>query len=171
VTDCPTVGPPSEIAQWYRAQGWWDDRRLPDLLADALARAGVQQFNVYSRSGHRQANLNEVGELGRRVAAGLPRRGITQGDPGAFQLPNSVEAAAVIHGLVHLGAVLVPLGYSQVADGLQRSHARAVLVDGRPGMGVDVGVVASEHAKPAELEHVIVVGDGANPGAPPALRP
>ncbi len=70
---------------------------------------------------------------GRRLAAGLARRGIAAGDPVAFSLPNSAEAAAVFYGLALLGATLVPVGHTagprDLNHALRESGARALVAN------------------------------------------
>jgi acyl-CoA synthetase len=156
-----TIAPPEEVLREYRGRGWWDDDGLPGLLGDALQKAQLCGFSTYSRSGRRRVTLLEVAELGWQVAAGLRRRGIGSGDTVAFQLPNSVEAAAIFYGLVHVGAVLVPLGHGlgtgEVLHALQQSSARVALLDER--VNVDFAEIATQRVALSNLEHIIMVGD------------
>ena len=88
-----TVEPSAELCERYRAHGWWDDQTLPTLLDEALARSGSTTFRVHSRTRPWSGTVAEVTTLGRRLATGLANRGIAVGDPVAFTLPNSAEAA------------------------------------------------------------------------------
>jgi acyl-CoA synthetase (AMP-forming)/AMP-acid ligase II len=112
MTTFTTVEPAPELCARYRAEGWWSGETLRDLLASALHSHGERTFTVHSRSGTRRMSLREMADLGRRVGTGLRRLGIVPGDLVAFQLSNSVEAAAVFYGLVHAGAVLVPIAHA-----------------------------------------------------------
>jgi acyl-CoA synthetase (AMP-forming)/AMP-acid ligase II len=80
-----------------------------------------------------------------------------------------VEAAAVFYGLVHAGAVLVPIahaaGSSDLTHALRTSQARAVIVESRGGDGAIVEEITSGRSRLEKLEHLIVVGDGAKPSA------
>jgi acyl-coenzyme A synthetase/AMP-(fatty) acid ligase len=80
-----------------------------------------------------------------------------------------VEAAAVFYGLVHAGAVLVPIahaaGSSDLTHALRTSQARAVIVESRRGDGAIVEEITSGRSRLEKLEHLIVVGDGAKPSA------
>ncbi len=155
--DFVTVHPPQDLVHAYRRNGWWDDATLGELLDTSVAEHGGLRLNVHSRGGSQADRLSAVVELGRRVAAGLAARGIRTGDPVAFQLPNSVEAAAVFYGLVHLGAVLVPLSHNmtgtEVSSAVRRSHARAVILAAADDTDLDVEAELAEVA-----EHVVLVG-------------
>jgi acyl-CoA synthetase len=169
MTTFTTVESAPELCARYRAEGWWSGETLRDLLASALHSHGERTFTVHSRSGTRRMSLREMADLGRRVGTGLRRLGIVPGDPVAFQLSNSVEAAAVFYGLVHAGAVLVPIahaaGSSDLTHALRTSQARAVIVESRGGDGAIVEEITSGRSRLEKLEHLIVVGDGAKPSA------
>ncbi|MDT5086949.1 MAG: acyl-CoA synthetase, partial [Mycobacterium sp.] len=112
MTTFATVEPGPELCARYRVEGWWSGETLRDLLASALHLSQQRVFTVHSREGMHRMSLREMDDLGRRVATGFRRLGIVPGDPVAFQLSNSVEAAAVFYGLVHAGAVLVPISHA-----------------------------------------------------------
>jgi acyl-CoA synthetase (AMP-forming)/AMP-acid ligase II len=153
-----TVEPSPEIGHRYRAEGWWDGRTLPELLSETLSRNSHRSLSVYTRTTQRKLRLADVAELGRRLAGGLIARGIRVGDPVAFQLPNSVEAATVFFGLIHLGAVLVPLshalGRTEVIYAVRLCGARAVIIDGHSAVAADVDELLSH-----ETESVVLVGE------------
>jgi acyl-CoA synthetase len=165
VTTWTVVEPAAESAAYYRRHGWWEGQTVPTLLADALTAAGAREFRVHSIDRPWRGTISDVTGLARRLAAGLRRRGLRPGDPVAFQLPNSVEAAAAFYGLGMLGAVLVPVGHtagtSELTHALRESSARALLVANwhEPGFAFD----ALADARNAELEHVIAIGDRAIP--------
>jgi acyl-CoA synthetase len=169
MTTFTTVEPGPELCARYRAEGWWSGETLRDLLASALHLSQQRVFTVHTREGMHRMSLREMADLGRRVATGLRRLGIVPGDRVAFQLSNSVEAAAVFYGLVHAGAVLVPIshaaGSSDVTHALRTSQARAVIVESRRGDSAIVEEITSQQQQLEKLEHVIVVGGGAKPPA------
>ena len=156
----------AETSDRYRTEGWWDGQSMPTLLADALAASAAHGFRVHSRDRPWRGTIADVDLLARRLAAGLRRRGVTAGDAVAFQLPNSVEAAAAFYGLAMLGAVIVPIGHtsgtSEVRHALRESGARALIVGNwrEPGFAFD----ALTDAAAGPLEHVVVVGDLPAPG-------
>jgi acyl-CoA synthetase len=160
-----TVEPSDELAVRYHELGWWDGQTLPALLSDALCAAGSREFRVHSVDRPWRGTVADVAIMARRLAAGLRARGLAAGDPVAFQLPNSAEAAAAFYGLAMLGAVLVPIGHtvgtSEMKHALAESGARALLVADwhEPGFGFDT----LADTRNAGLEHVVAVGDRVTP--------
>jgi len=152
----------AELREQYRAQGWWDDRTLPTLLHQALTRSSGTTFRVHSRTRPWRGTIGDVTTLGRRLATGLADRGITAGDPVAFTLPNSAEAAAVFYGLALLGATLVPVGHTagprDLDHALRESGARALVVWNQPDRPF-----AFDALTRADLGHVVAIGDAAAP--------
>src|SRR5438270_3393161 len=100
---------PAELAQRYRAEGFWTDEALGHLLLDGLSSHGAQIFSIRSATRPWLGTFAEVLDGALRVAAGLARRGVGAGDVVAFQLPNCVEAALVFYGASLVGAVVVPV--------------------------------------------------------------
>jgi acyl-CoA synthetase len=160
-----TVETPTELAERYRTDGWWDGETLPKVLAAALSASGPREFRVHSVDRPWRGTIADVTNIARRLAAGLRQRGLGRGDPVAFQLPNSAEAAAAFYGLAMLGAVLVPIGNTsgtaELKHALRESGARALLVANWSEPGFPFDIVSDAGA--GALEHVIVVGDRAAP--------
>jgi acyl-CoA synthetase len=160
-----TVTASPELSDQYRNRGWWDDRTLPTLLADALNASASRRFCVHSRDRPWRGTIGDVVGIARRLANGLRLRGIGPGDPVAFQLPNSVEATAVFYGLAMLGAVLVPIGHTagarELRHALRESGARALLVGNRREHGFAFDALDDDDAGPLEL--IFAVGDGLAP--------
>lgn len=152
-----TVTTSAELTDHYRNRGWWDGRSMPSVLADALIASASHRFQVHSLDRPWRGTIADVSALARRLAAGLRLRGVGPGDPVAFQLANSVEAAAAFYGLAMLGAVLVPVGHmvgtSEMRHALSESGARALIVGNwrEPGFPFDT-------LPDGPLEHVIAVG-------------
>jgi acyl-CoA synthetase len=160
-----TVETPAELAERYRSHGWWDGETLPTVLATALSGSGPREFRIHSVDRPWRGTIADVDTLARRLAGGLRRLGLGPGDPVAFQLPNSVEAAAAFYGLAMLGAVLVPIGHSsgitELKHALRESGARALLVATWTESGFPFDILTDRGAP--ELEYVIAVGDRAVP--------
>ncbi|MGI9164685.1 MAG: AMP-binding protein [Mycobacterium sp.] len=148
----------TELTDRYHRAGWWDGQSLASVLSGALASSAGQRFQVHSRERPWCGTVSDVSKLARRLAAGLRRRGLGAGDPVAFQLPNSAEAAAAFYGLAMMGAVLVPIGHtagtSELRHALRESGARALIVGNwrEPGFPFDALV-------DGPVEHVIAVGE------------
>lgn len=155
-----TVDPAAELCKRYRANGWWDDRSLPTLLHDALTQFGSKAFRVHSRDRPWSGTVADVALSARRLAGGLTRRGICVGDPVAFSLPNSAEAAAVFYGLALLGATLVPVGHTagprELKHALRESGARALVISNRSGRPFTFDSLPP-------VEHVVAVGEAPVP--------
>lgn len=111
-SDRPTLAVrtvPDELVRRYRDMGWWTDDSLGDLLAGGLRDHPAHGFHVHSAVRPYAGTLADVELVARRLAAGLRRRGVGQGDVVAFQLPNWMEAAATFWASSLLGAVVVPI--------------------------------------------------------------
>lgn len=105
--DLRTVAEP--LVERYRAEGWWTDDTLGDMVAAAMPHVGGEDFEVHSAVRPWRGTLAEVDATARSVAASLQAMGISAGDVVVFQLPNWMEAAATFWGAAHLGAVVVPV--------------------------------------------------------------
>lgn len=100
---------PAGLAERYRAEGWWTQDTIGDLLARGLAAAPDTAFRVHSAARPWAGTFHDVERVARRLAAGLRARGVGPGDVVAFQLPNWMEAAAVFWASAFLGATVVPV--------------------------------------------------------------
>ena len=100
---------PRELVKRYEAEGWWTRDTLGDLLARGLDAHPEAPFRVHSDTRPWSGTFRKVGELARRLAAGLRARGVGPGDVLAFQLPNWVEAGVTFWAASFLGAVVVPI--------------------------------------------------------------
>ena len=105
----PTRHISDELARRYRAEGWWTQDTLGDLLARGLAAHPSTGFCVHSAVRPWSGTYRDVELVARRLAAGLRARGVGPGDAVAFQLPNWMEAAATFWASAFLGAVTVPI--------------------------------------------------------------
>lgn len=161
MTSLVTVEPDADLAQRYRDQRWWTGETLSELLSRALG-TGSRTFTVHTRGGSRRMSLQQMDSWARKVAGGLRRIGVLPGDPVAFQLSNGLPAAAVFYGLVHLGAVLVPVGHgagrAELNHALRASGARVLFVD-----SADLEAVGGTRNGVAGLEFVIAVGTSVKP--------
>jgi acyl-CoA synthetase len=160
-----TVDPTTDVREHYHAQGWWDGRTLPNVLQRALTGSGSQTFRVHSVDHPWRGTVADVTGLARRVAAGLARRGIGSGDPVAFTVPNSAEAAAVFYGIALLGATLVPIGHTagprDVHHALRESGARGLFVWNPRSRAFAFDRLAQQELP--QLEHVVAIGDATAP--------
>src|SRR5690348_12719772 len=100
---------PEHLADRYRAEGWWDDDTLGDLVARGLGRRGDVAFQVRSALRPWQGTFADVDASARRLAGALRADGVGPGDVVVFQLPNWVEAGITFFAAAYLGAVVVPI--------------------------------------------------------------
>ncbi|OBH37730.1 AMP-binding protein [Mycobacterium sp. E342] len=165
--DWPTIDVDPDLAARYRSEGWWDGKTLPTLVAESLERSAASTFRLHSRTRPWSGKLNDVASLGRLISGGLKRRGIRPGDAVAFQLPNSVEAAAAFYGLAMLGAVLVPIAASAGCRDLslvvRESRAKALFVTNWRDAPFDFETLGELCGRSPALESVVAVGDSSCP--------
>jgi long-chain acyl-CoA synthetase len=95
-------------------------RELPDKPAVVTA-SGALSFAALDRTAD-------------RIAAGLVQLGVRRGDRVATMLPNGLEAAAAIYGVLRSGAALSPLNpqikRDRLAHILADCHPRVLICDG-----------------------------------------
>jgi cyclohexanecarboxylate-CoA ligase len=169
------VAPPPEVAQRFRAAGWWrDETFLHDLYR--VAAADPERPAIVSHRVHRPADQRTVvlayAQLATyvdRFAAALASLGVAEGDPVAYQLPSWWETAALTLACLRAGALAVPILPTVRAHGLERiltgSQARVCVVpDVWEGFGHAEAVADLAHRLPW-LRHRVVIGDAAATGA------
>jgi 2,3-dihydroxybenzoate-AMP ligase len=93
---------PAELARKYRDEGLWSGVPLGEAL-DAAARAHGDRIAIVD--GDRRVDFAELRRRARRLASGFARRGICDGAPIVFQLPNSLELAVAYLAALKVGAI------------------------------------------------------------------
>jgi acyl-CoA synthetase len=155
-----------ELAARYRAEGAWDDRSLGQFLADALLTDTTRRFRIWSPTNPYTGTVGDVYEDALAVAGGLRALGLGPGDVVAFQLPNWVEAAVTFYACAMLGVTLVPIvhfyGPKEVGFILRQSQARALIIVSSIGARDYLAELRTIRSGLDSLEHVIVVGAGAD---------
>jgi long-chain acyl-CoA synthetase len=127
---------------------------LPEVIAHQ-AREGADRSAV--KVGSRRVSYAELNHLMDRIAAALQRDGVHPGDTVAICASSSVEYAAVFLGILHAGAVVVPLAPSATPESLRMMladcDAKVLFLD---GMAADVlsPVAATIAAKRVALDGV-----------------
>jgi HIP---CoA ligase len=101
---------------------------IPGVAAAAAARFGDRLALV---DGNTRLTYGELHAQSRTFAAALVAAGVGPGDRVALWAPNSAEWVVALLGLLHAGAVLVPVNTRfkgrEAADILARSRARALM--------------------------------------------
>lgn len=100
---------PTELVERYRAEGWWTNDTLGELIHAGVATRGDWPFVVHSTERPYRGTFAEVHDRARRFAGALLDRGLGPGSVVVVQLPNWVEAAVAFWGAAHVGAAVVPV--------------------------------------------------------------
>lgn len=100
---------PDELSRRYRAEGWWDDASLGEVVARGLGERADVGFNVRSQVRPWRGTFGDVDRGARSLAGSLQARGVGPGDVVVIQLPNWVEAGIGFWAAAYLGAVVVPI--------------------------------------------------------------
>jgi acyl-CoA synthetase len=157
---------PDELTARYAAGGFWTDQTLGMLLHESLSNCPNSTVRIWSATRPRQSTFGEVLELGGRMAGGLERLGLGQGDTVVVQLPNWLESVAAFVGLSMAGVILVPVvqyyGPKELEFILRQSRAKAFLTVERFGAREHLAEFDGFRTSLTDLEHVIVL-DGAVP--------
>ncbi len=101
----------------------------------AAARDEPEKAAVITASG--TLSFAELDRAADRIAAGLAELGVKRGDRVAIMLPNGLEAAAVVYGVMRSGAALSPLNpqmkRERLAKILADCHPRVLICDSGHG--------------------------------------
>ena len=123
---------PDDIAEKYRALGYWQGMTLADLLAQAVRRAPDRVAVVH---GAERITYQALGDAADRLACGLLDAGIRPLDRVVVQLPNVPEFIYTYFALVRIGAIPVMAlrahRHSEVSHFLRASGAVAYLTPSR----------------------------------------
>ncbi|HLM29879.1 MAG TPA: AMP-binding protein [Acidimicrobiales bacterium] len=165
---------PQHLAGRYRAEGWWTDTTLGQMVADGLGSMGHVGFRVRSRVRPWDGTFADVDRAARSLAAELRARGVGPGSVVVFQLPNWVEAGIAFWAAAYVGAVVVPIvhfyGAKEVEYIVRVTEPDAVVTADRFGHNDHLAAwehVLSRHPVPLWL----VVGDTAPSDLPAAASP
>ncbi|MFJ3725223.1 AMP-binding protein [Streptomyces sp. NPDC090045] len=167
--------PPAEVADRFRAAGWWRPQTFLDDLYRTAARAPERPAIVSERA-HRPAGLRRVtltyAQLALyvdRFAGALTSLGVAPGDPVALQLPDWWETAALTLACLRIGAVAVPVLPTVRAHGLHRildgTRARVCVVPDVWEGFAHAEALADLAGRLPWLRHRVVLGDAAATGA------
>ncbi len=130
-------------------------RSLDDDVRAAATRRPEQTAII---AGARRLSYSELARAVDAFAAGLQRLGVDRGARVAVVLPNSIESAIAIYGILRAGAAFTPLNPTIKADKLgyvlANCEAAAVVCDGAL---MDLVAAAREHAP--SVRHVVATGE------------
>lgn len=156
-------GWPPEVADRYRAAGYWAGETFSTALRRWARRSGDDVAVV---DGDVRLTYRGLDARADRLAAGLHARGLRTGDRVVVQLPSSAAFVEVVFALWRLGAVPVMAlpAHRQVEIGYFCAHTDAVgyvIPDRHDGYDHRELAVAVQASNPG-LRHVFVAGE---PGA------
>jgi acyl-CoA synthetase len=153
---------PADLARSYVADGYWSDESLGEYVMEGLTDGAAKRVRVLSKTRPWDGTMGDVLDLSRRIASGLRRAGIGEGDVVSFQLPNWLEAAAAFYGAALLGAVVVPIvhfyGPKEVAFILRQARTRFLITTDRFGHQDYLANLEVMRPSLPDLEAVAVVG-------------
>ncbi|MEU2271283.1 AMP-binding protein [Streptomyces olindensis] len=154
---------PEEVAERYRAEGFWEGRPLDRLLRDRAER-DPERIALVDAAGDRWSYA-ELDARADRQAAGLRRLGIGAGDRVVVQLPNTDAFVVLFFALLRAGAVpvltLPAHRESEIVHVAETSGAKAYAIpDTHDHFDHRALARAVRKAVPC-VEHVLVAGDPA----------
>jgi acyl-CoA synthetase (AMP-forming)/AMP-acid ligase II len=124
---------------------------------------------LWSKTAPRELTFRELELLSRRVAAGLRAYGVRPGDRVVYQLPNSVEAAAIFLGITALNAVLVPVagfyGRRELIDIVNTTQSWVLVTTARHGSRNYLEELRDSRAEMPSLSTVVLCGSPPVPDA------
>lgn len=157
--DLPTW--PADVAERYRAEGYWAGQTFGQLLRERAAAQPAAEA-VVGADGTRWT----YAELDRRadeLAGGLAGLGVRRGDRVVLWLPNEPVFAEALLGCMRLGAVPVlalPAHRASELQHLARHSEAVVLITAGKRPPVDHPAIAAAVQKGAtHLRHVVVAGE------------
>lgn len=153
---------PADIAQRYRALGYWRGITLTEMLAQAIRQAPAKLALV---CGDQRVTYDALGQAVDRLACGFVEAGIRPLDRVVVQLPNIPEFVYTYFALTRVGAIPVTAlrahRHTEVRHFLQASGAVAYVIPDAI-KGFDYRAMAQELApQAAALRTVFVVGEPA----------
>jgi acyl-CoA synthetase (AMP-forming)/AMP-acid ligase II len=133
-----------DLADRYRAEGWWNDATLGATVAHGLGSMAGAGFRVRSKVRPWSGTFADVDRAARSLATTLRSRGVGPGDVVVCQLPNWVEAGISFWAAAYLGAVVVPVvhfyGTKEVDYILRATEPEAVVTVDRFGHADHLGM-------------------------------
>ena len=157
---------PPEVAERYRAAGYWTGQTFAGLLDAAVAAHGPRTAVVGTGpSGPQRWTYDELDARARGLAAGLGELGVTPGDRVVVWLPNVPEYLEVVFALFRLGALpvfaLPAHRASEIRYFAEHAEATAIVTVGRHDR-FDHAATALEVAATVDaVRHVVVAAPSA----------
>jgi 2,3-dihydroxybenzoate-AMP ligase len=151
---------PADLAQRYRARGWWEGITIPEMLARSAARHPDKTALVCAGQ---RLSYRELVETSDRLACRFIEAGIQPLDRVVVQLPNGPEFVHTYFALTRIGAVPVMAlrahRHTEIRHFVRASGAVAYVIPDRIG-SFDYRAMATEvQADFPALRAVFVAGE------------
>lgn len=152
-----------ELADQWRQSGFWENRTLRSILTEAAQNYPDRKALIGRRTdgGRDTRTYAEYDAGAHRAANALASLGIGSGDGVVIMLPNWVEYAEIVFGVLELGAVYagIPVAYGQrQAEAiLRRSKAKVLVIPRRWRSNDHLQLSRALRAELPDLETVVVL--------------
>ncbi|KAF0162687.1 MAG: AMP-dependent synthetase and ligase [Rhodocyclaceae bacterium] len=151
---------PADLAERYRARGWWEGITIPEMLARSAGRHPGKTALV---SGDLRLSYRDLVEISDRLACRFLEAGIQPLDRVVVQLPNGPEFVHTYFALTRIGAVPVMAlrahRHTEIRHFVRASGAVAYVIPDRIG-SFDYRAMATEvQADFPALRAVFVAGE------------
>ena len=157
---------PPEVAERYRAAGYWRGQTFGGLLDAAVAAHGPRTAVVGTGpSGPQRWTYDELDARARGLAAGLGELGVAPGDRVVVWLPNVPEFLEVVFALFRLGALpvfaLPAHRASEIRYFAEHAEATAIVTVGRHDRFDHAAAALEVAAEVDAVRHVVVAAPSA----------
>ncbi|QOC90146.1 (2,3-dihydroxybenzoyl)adenylate synthase [Micromonospora craniellae] len=161
---------PSELAERYRAAGYWRGQSFSAALREWASRHGPRTAVV---DGNLRRSYQDLDVRASRFASGFAVRGIRPGDRVVVQLPNTADFFDIVFGLLRLGAVpvfaLPAHRESELGYFCRHSEAVAIVLPGTHDGFDHRTLIPAVRAAAPTVRHTFQVGEDL--GVPPEPLP
>ena len=157
---------PKDLAEKYRAAGYWIDRTISEVMAESFAKHAPRTALI--TSGGREFTYGQLGKLSTRLALHLVNLGLRPYDRLILQMPNIAEVVITYFAALKAGAIPIMALFAhreaEISFFAELSQARAIAI-GTAYRGFDYEQMAADiQAKNPQLEMVLVAGGDAKSG-------
>lgn len=155
---------PDDLAAHYRAQGYWLDRPMTDILADQVQARPEAPAII---CGERTLSYAELDRQSSHLAAHLHSAGLRRHDTALVQLPNVAEFYVSFFALLKLGVVPVNALFSHQRQEMlayaRQIQPRLLIASRRHGLFANENFLAELRDVAPTLATVVLDGEaGAN---------
>ncbi len=151
---------PKEFAEKYRADGYWLDRTISEVMDECFAKYGPRTALI--TPGGRVLTYGELGNLVTRLALHLVNLGLRKYDRLILQMPNMAEVVITYLATLKAGGIPIMALFAhreaEISFFAELSQARAMAI-GAAWRGFDYQEMAAQvRARNPQLEMVLVAG-------------